>query len=65
MNLATMPNSPKTPTHSVRIGEDDWADLGEAAGSIGTDRSWIIRKMVAWYLRRPDAALPERPARKG
>jgi Ribbon-helix-helix protein, copG family len=61
VNPATMPNAAKTPTHSVRIGEDDWDDLGEVAESIGSDRSWIIRRMVAWYLRRPGASLPERP----
>lgn len=54
-----MPNAPKTKHRSVRIDDDDWADLAEQAPS--GDRSAVIKDLVRWYLRRPDADLPERP----
>ncbi|MFG3228138.1 hypothetical protein ACGF07_25600 [Kitasatospora sp. NPDC048194] len=48
-----------TTNRVVRIGDDDWKDLGERAGE--RNRAEIIRALVAWYLRRPGAKLPERP----
>lgn len=55
-----MPNAPKTKHRSVRIDDDDWKDL--AAQAPGGDRSAVIKDLVRWYLKRPDADLPERPA---
>ncbi|MFE5582532.1 hypothetical protein [Kitasatospora sp. NPDC056531] len=57
-----MPNVPKTQHRSVRISDDDWRDLLTAAKSQGSDRGTVIKEFVAWYLRRPGAKLPTRPA---
>ncbi|MBK6014272.1 hypothetical protein [Streptomyces sp. MBT53] len=54
-----MPNAPATKHRSVRIGDDEWADLATAAP--GGDRSAVIKELVDWYLRRPGAKLPKRP----
>lgn len=48
-----------TTNRVVRIDDDDWSDLGERAGE--RNRAETIRGLVAWYLRRPGAKLPERP----
>lgn len=56
-----MPNSPKTQHRSVRISDDDWADLLAAAKTQDSDRGAVIKDLVAWYLRRPGAKLPQRP----
>jgi hypothetical protein len=54
-----MPNKPRTQHRSVRISDDDWADL--AARAPGGDRAAAIKDLLAWYLRRPGAKLPDRP----
>ncbi len=56
-----VPNKPKTQHRSVRVDDADWADLGAAAERQGTDRAKVLNQFIAWYLRRPDAELPERP----
>lgn len=56
-----MPNAPKTQHRSVRISDDDWRDLETAADAAGMDRAKVINRLVRWYLRRPDAELPQRP----
>jgi len=48
--------------HPIRFPNQDWEDLGEAAKAAGSDRSAVIRQFVNWWLRRPLARLPERPA---
>lgn len=57
-----VPNAPKTPSRPVRLDEEDWEALGEAALAQGANRSAVIREFVRWYLGRPGAELPERPA---
>lgn len=54
-----MPNAPRTQHRSVRISDEDWKEL--AARAPGGDRSAAIKELVAWYLRRPGAKLPQRP----
>jgi hypothetical protein len=49
-----------TTNRVVRIPDEDWADLGERAGN----RAQVMRELIAWYLRRPGAELPERPPAK-
>lgn len=48
-----------TTARPVRIPEDDWVEFGQLVGE--RERSRILREFIAWYLRRPKAALPERP----
>lgn len=60
-----MPDKPKTQHRSVRIDDDDWADLETAATSDGLDRAKVINNLVRWYLRRPGAKLPHRPEETG
>jgi hypothetical protein len=43
------------------VDDETWAELGAAADLSRADRSAIIRELIAWYLRRPSAKLPERP----
>ncbi|MEU0941136.1 hypothetical protein [Embleya sp. NPDC005971] len=54
-----MPDQPKTPHRSVRISGEDWADL--AARAPRGDRAAVLKELLAWYLRRPGAKLPDRP----
>jgi hypothetical protein len=46
----------------VRFSDEDWADFAAAASAAGADRAKILNRFVAWYLRRPGAELPDRPA---
>jgi hypothetical protein len=55
------PNQPKTPARQIRIGEE-WYEFDTAAKEMGTERAALIRDFIHWYLRRPGAKLPERPA---
>ncbi|MFE3577864.1 hypothetical protein [Streptomyces vinaceus] len=55
------PNAAKTPTRPIRVDLEDWADFGEAATAMGTDRSAAFRAFMHWYLHRPGAKLPPRP----
>lgn len=56
------PGSPREKVRAIQ-GVDDrmWADLGMAAAAGGLSRSDVVRGLIAWYLNRPDAQLPERP----
>ena len=49
---------------AFRIDDDDWDDLGAVAEAMERDRGWLLCKLVAWYLGRPGAELPERPVRR-
>lgn len=62
--LGRMPNQPRTQHRSVRVSDDDWADLDTAAKLAGTDRATLIKQFIRWYLRRSGVKLPERPERK-
>jgi hypothetical protein len=56
-----MPNRPRTQHRSVRVSDEDWADLKTATQAAGSDRGTVIKQLIRWYLRRPGARLPERP----
>jgi hypothetical protein len=56
-----MPNQPATPQRAVRVDDETWEQLGDAAVTAGTDRSAILRQLAQWWLRRPGAKMPERP----
>jgi hypothetical protein len=51
------------PIQRVRVDPTEWNDLGTAAPH--GNRSATIRALIAWYLRRPGAELPERPPASG
>jgi hypothetical protein len=59
-----VPNSPRTQHRSVRVPDEDWADLLTATKRLGSDRGTVIKQLIRWYLRRPGAELPERPGGK-
>jgi hypothetical protein len=61
--LARVPNQPKTPNRAVRVDDELWQEAGQAAAAAGTDRTKLLNQFLRWYLRRPGAALPERPER--
>lgn len=50
------------PRRLITMGEDLWGPLGSLVGP--TKRSQVIRELVAWYVRKPGAKLPERPPRQ-
>jgi len=55
------PPTGETPIQHTRVDQDDWDDLESA---VGRQRARIVRDLIRWYLRRPGAALPERPSRE-
>lgn len=52
--------------HRQRVvrGIDDnlTSDFDAAARATGSDRSAVTRQLWEWFVRRPGAELPERPA---
>lgn len=55
-----MPNQPRTPARQMRIG-DEWYDFDRAAKAQSSERAAVIRDFIDWYIRKPDAELPQRP----
>lgn len=53
---------PHTPPRQIRIPDEDWGDFAEAAKQEGSDRATLVREFIRWYLRRPGAKMPQRPA---
>jgi len=53
----------KTPTRPIRIPDDLWDAAGRAAkrSEPPTDRSALIRDLLAWYARVPGAGAIKRP----
>ena len=61
--MGFMANQHKEKLRGVRQIDDDlWTDLGKAAADLGTDRSAITRQLYEWFVGRPGAQLPKRPA---
>lgn len=52
---------PYATPRAVRIPDDEWSALGDAARAGGTNRTALLRAFLAWYVRRPGARLPARP----
>lgn len=47
----------------IRGAPDElWNDLDTTTKAAGTDRSAVTREFWEWYVQRPGARLPERPA---
>lgn len=62
--LATVADETKwkrTPLRSIRMEDELWRALEDAATANGTDRSSLVRQLVRWYLTVPGAQLPPRP----
>jgi hypothetical protein len=49
-----------TTNRVIRVPDADWEELGALVGE--RNRAKLIREFIAWYLRRPKAVLPKRPA---
>lgn len=50
-----------TARQTIRLDEDLWTRLDEAAKRLGTDRSTWLREAARWCVGEPDAAAPQRP----
>lgn len=57
-----VPNQPKTPSRSFRVDDTDWKKLDRLAKQCGTVRGKVINELIGWYIGKPGAELPERPA---
>ncbi|MFE7780343.1 hypothetical protein [Streptomyces nigrescens] len=58
-----MANQHKHPVRGLRgIDTDLWVDFETATGSVDSDRSAELRAFMEWYVRRPGAEHPRRPA---
>lgn len=57
-----MANMHKHPVRGLRgIDEELWRDFESATRRADSDRSAELRRFMEWYVRRPNARLPERP----
>ncbi|MFD3802630.1 hypothetical protein ACFWTC_03155 [Streptomyces sp. NPDC058619] len=57
-----MANAHKHKQRVIRGADDQlWEDLDAATNRAGIDRSAVTRQFWEWYVKRPDAKLPERP----
>lgn len=58
-----MANQHRNKLRGVRNVDDDlWADFGDAVARNDSDRSAELRRFMEWYVRRPSAEHPRRPA---
>ncbi|WP_435279314.1 hypothetical protein [Streptomyces sp. 1222.5] len=58
-----MANAHKHRQRVIRGADDQlWEDLDAATQTAGTDRSAVTRQFWEWYVGRPGARTPERPA---
>ncbi|MFI8206918.1 hypothetical protein [Streptomyces sp. NPDC085937] len=58
-----MANMHKHPVRGLRgIDEELWRDFEAATRRAESDRSAELRRFMEWYVRRPDAEHPRRPA---
>jgi hypothetical protein len=51
-----------TPNRVIRVEDEDWEEFGDAVGV--RQRAEAIRNFIRWYLHRPGAHAPKRPARE-
>jgi hypothetical protein len=55
----------KHPVRGLRgVPDDLWTEFEQATSRAGTDRSAALREFMAWYVGRPGAELPQRPAER-
>lgn len=50
-----------TARQTIRMDEDLWEKLDEAAKAMGTDRSSYLRDFAKWAVREKGARMPRRP----
>jgi predicted DNA-binding protein len=43
------------------VPDELWDRFGELTAQAGTDRSAVLRELIAWYVRHPSGKLPNRP----
>lgn len=61
-----MANQHKEKLRGIRgVDEALWSDLDAAAKKLGSDRSRLTRQIWEWFVGRPGAELPQRPADVG
>lgn len=53
------PKTGITPVRTLRVSDPDWDDLHALTGR---KLPSVVVQLIRWYLRRPGAKLPERPA---
>lgn len=59
-----MPNEPKTQHRSIRVPDDTWEAMKRRSHEEGTSAGELARHFYDWWLRKPGAKLPKRPAIK-
>jgi hypothetical protein len=58
-----MANQHKEKLRGIRgVDETLWTDLDHAAQAVNSDRSKVTRALWEWFVGRPGAKLPDRPA---
>jgi len=51
-----------TDRRTIRVEPDLWDEFGVAADAQPDKRSGVLREFMRWYLGKPGAELPSRPA---
>jgi hypothetical protein len=57
-----MDNQRGTTPRKFRMPDEEWDELGQLTADAETDRSTVLRELARWWMRRPGAKLPKRPA---
>lgn len=57
----TVKSGKGTARQTIRMDEDLWEKLDEAAKAVGTDRSSYLRDFARWAVREKGARMPQRP----
>ncbi len=61
MTTSTTTDGNKTPTRPIRVPLDLWAQFGDVAKQLGTDRTKLLLEYMRYMTRHPGAKLPKRP----
>jgi hypothetical protein len=60
----TVKSGKGTARQTIRMDEDLWEKLDEAAKALGTDRSSYLRDFARWAVHEKGARMPRRPSGK-
>lgn len=55
------PSRRKTPPRSTQIGDAPWEKFGRDVEALGLTRAGVMRDLVLWWIRWPNAKIPPRP----